>query len=75
MSKGLRWMLALCGIVVFGVVGITALDRYDEHTCRQIPTPKLIVRRNPVYDPGDWATGPPAFVRRVPEICDGFLPW
>ncbi len=50
-------MLVLCGIVVFGVVGFTALDRYDEQTCRQIPTPKLIVRRNPVYDSGDWATG------------------
>ena len=50
-------MLVLCGIVVFGVVGFTALDRYDEQTCRQIPTPKLIVRRNPVYDSGDWAGG------------------
>jgi hypothetical protein len=75
MSETLKWMLVLCGIVAFGVIGFTALDRYDEQTCRQIPTAKVTVRRNPVYEPTDWATGPPAFVRRVAETCDGFLPW
>jgi hypothetical protein len=33
----------------------------------------VTVRRNPVHDPIDEVTRPPAFFRRVAETCDGFL--
>lgn len=75
MSDRLKWMLVLCGIVAFTVVGLTALDSYDEGTCRQTPTVTVSAVPNPVYDATDFDSGPPLFVRRVPEACDGFLPW
>jgi hypothetical protein len=31
-----RWIV-LFGVVVFGVVGMTALDKYDERSCRENP--------------------------------------
>ena len=75
MGDRLKWIVALCGIVAFSVVGLTALDSYDEQTCRQTPTWEVTVVRNPVYDPVDGSSGPPFWVRRDPEVCDGFLPW
>jgi hypothetical protein len=75
MSDRLKWMLGLCGIVAFTVVGLTALDSYDEGTCRETPTVRVSAVPNPVYDATDFDSGPPLFIRRVPEACDGFLPW
>ena len=74
MSEALKWVIGLFGIVVFTIVGLAVLDWYDEETCRTNRPTAVRVVPNPVYDPGDFGSGPPMFVRRVPETCDGFLP-
>jgi hypothetical protein len=73
-SEALKWVLVLCGIVVFTIVGLSALDWYDEETCRKTRPTSVRVVPNPVYDPADLSSGLRVFFRRIPETCDGFLP-
>jgi hypothetical protein len=73
-SEALKWVVVLCGIVVFTVVGLSALDSYDEQTCRKTRPTSVTVVPNPAYDAADFGSGPRVFFRRVPETCDGFLP-
>ncbi len=57
----MKWV-AVLAIIVFGVVGMTALDKYDERSCRQ--DARIVGRES------DSGVSLPVF-----ETCDGFLPW
>jgi hypothetical protein len=76
-----KWLIVLFGIVVFGVVGLTAMDKYDERSCRDHPR----IVKEATYRPAEEGenaqivTGQPEPVIEVSpavrETCDGFLPW
>ena len=89
-SVWLKRMVVSCGMVAFTAVGLTALDKHDERTCRQNPALVALSRYDPLQA-GMWQRGPdpPILINppslsspppdyqplSVPEICDGFLPW
>jgi hypothetical protein len=81
MSLWLKRMVVLCGIVAVTVVGLTALDKRDERTCRQNPALAPLNSEDAVIQ--ITATGDmPADIElddvraiSVVDICDGFLPW
>lgn len=62
----MKW-IALFGIVVFGVVAMTALDKYDEASCRE--NPPLVAVGGSDYLPESQT------LRENRSACDGFLPW
>lgn len=80
----LKWIVVSCGIVAFTVVGLTALDKHDERTCRQDPALAAWTGYDPPLPYSDGFVPVPAAPRpptpalqplSVPDICDGFLPW
>ena len=79
-SEWMKWLIVLCGIVVVGAVGFTALDTYDEAACRE--NPQVVGSRtvpNDAYNPNPFAKDIPGNTRTIEvdilETCDGFLPW
>lgn len=62
----MKWIV-LFGIFVFGFVGMTALDKYDEASCRE--NPPLIALDETPYSPSSRT------LREDRGACDGFLPW
>ena len=74
----MKWLVVLLGIVVFGVVGLTALDKYDERSCRENPAvvgTRHVPAEEPFASGGVQVMGVPAHDEPIFETCDGFLPW
>jgi hypothetical protein len=71
----MKWPFVLAGIVALGIAGVTAIDKYDERSCRQDPA---IVGTKTTPNPSYNRSAPgalPELTQFVYEECDGFVPW
>jgi len=87
MSQRLKRLIVSFGIVIVVALGLTALDKHNERSCRQNPAliawaqldPEVwllsIASASPTRQPSEAPDLAALQSLSIPDICDGVLPW